>query len=51
MSQKRHTIYVSDDEHDDILETIFFREELGYVDATDYVTDVDISDDEYDDES
>jgi hypothetical protein len=51
MAQKQHAIYVPDDEHDDILETIFFREELGYVDATDCVTDVDINDDEYDDES
>eukprot|EP00957_Ditylum_brightwellii_P185781 14144526-Ditylum_brightwellii.AAC.1 len=39
MAQKCHAIYVPDDEHDDILETVFFREELGYVDATDYVTD------------
>eukprot|EP00957_Ditylum_brightwellii_P081137 6172040-Ditylum_brightwellii.AAC.1 len=51
MAQKQHVIYVPDDGHDDILETISFREELGYVDATDYMTDVDISDDEYDDDS
>eukprot|EP00957_Ditylum_brightwellii_P177434 13515017-Ditylum_brightwellii.AAC.2 len=51
MAQKYHAIYAPDDEHDDILETIFFREERGYVDATDYMTDIDISDDEYDDDS
>eukprot|EP00957_Ditylum_brightwellii_P050047 3793933-Ditylum_brightwellii.AAC.1 len=51
MAQKNHAIYVPDDERDDIPETIFFREELGYVDATDYITEVEISNDEYDDDS
>eukprot|EP00957_Ditylum_brightwellii_P200376 15276145-Ditylum_brightwellii.AAC.1 len=47
MAQKCHAIGVPDDEHDDILEAIFFREELGYLDSTDYMKDVDISYDEY----